>query len=159
MNTPHQSDETDPQLDALLSEALSPQSVAGGVPDDLTERILAATQDKLAASHPSVLARIGSRKLGSLAAAAALVAASVGIVLFLGSPQNTTQPLIQIETDMQTLADYTGPNEPIDHDIQLFETELEMAMADTEFDLDRESLENDFEQWDLELDQNLSEIF
>ena len=62
---------TDPELDALLDEALSPQSIPGGVPVDLTERIVARTEPLLRSRGDSVIARIGSRRWALAAAAPA----------------------------------------------------------------------------------------
>ena len=77
---------TDPKLDAMLDEALSPFEIPGGIPNDLTERLVSATAGRLPGQSPrGVVARIGSFTgverlggVGRVAAVLALVASIVG---------------------------------------------------------------------------------
>lgn len=158
MRSQHQPDETDPRLNGLLRDALSPESIPGGVPADLADRIVAATGDKLVPGRPSVIARIGLRRLGAVAAAV-FVAVSVGILITAGSSVKTARSLNEIEADLQTLAAYPGLNEPIDQELRLLEMEMDLTFADAGFDLDRQALDDELNQWEQELEQDQFEIF
>jgi hypothetical protein len=62
----------DPRLDALLDEALSADSVEGGIPAGLSDRVFAAARAELAAEQP-VLARLGAWRTFAMAASVLLL--------------------------------------------------------------------------------------
>jgi hypothetical protein len=99
----------DERLESLLDEVLDAGSVSGGVPDSLTQAILARTAAKLPVAAGSggsrgsnddggqaspVLARIGVRGWSALAACVAL-AAGAGVWMS-NIPGNNTQPVPSI---------------------------------------------------------------
>ena len=71
----------DHRFNKLLDEALSPRSVPGGLPDDLADRIMRQTADRLAPDQVrGVLGRIGPMRLSALAAAI-IITAVIGLTL------------------------------------------------------------------------------
>lgn len=106
----------DERLESLLDEALDAGSVPGGVPDSLTQAILARTAAKLPSpagsggSHGSddenrhaspVLARIGVRGWSALAACVAL---AVGAGVWMSNLPGNTQPVPPITPTDQAVA-------------------------------------------------------
>ncbi len=79
----------DPNLDALLDEALSPDAIPGGIPAGLTDRILARTVPIIARKQ-SVIARIGVLRIASMAAML-LVGVTVALLMF-NQPKNAARP-------------------------------------------------------------------
>jgi len=92
---PLDTEATDPNLDALLDEALSPFDIPGGIPDALSERIAIATVGRLPSQSSrgvrgmgGVIGRIGLAMgaerwggLGRVAAVLALVGSIVGALV------------------------------------------------------------------------------
>jgi hypothetical protein len=130
----------DPRLDALLDEALSPESVEGGLPAGLSDRIFAATSASLAPSRTrsGVLARIGFPTLSAIAAAILLL---VGGAVWLSTRDADTAPpggsfahqdqpftpedINKVNKDLAQIAAHDGPHEPVDDEIDLLAVELE----------------------------------
>ena len=140
---------TDQELWALLDEALGPESIPGGPPAGLCERILAATADDLKANRPAVLARISGSPLWRAAAAVALAAlVGLGVFLNLDEPQQPT--LAALEADLAQLNEFRFRTAPIDQEIALLAMQVELAAADPEpTDPSLESLlGSTFEDWD-----------
>jgi len=81
MNDNLQHFQPDPELDALLDDALSANGVE--MPAGMTDRIVAATMPLLAASRPAVVGRIDGYSTSFIMriAAGLLVAASVGVAI------------------------------------------------------------------------------
>lgn len=89
----------DPHLDALLDEALSPDSIPGGIPAGLESRILVAMKQNQPTAERTVIARIGFFSSASFKriAAALLVTASVGFAFMVASNiQNNTNNAIAL---------------------------------------------------------------
>ena len=86
---PIETEVTDPKLDSLLDEALSPFEIPGGIPNDLTERLVSATVGRLpGGASRGVIGRIGLwgrlaglGGLGRIAAVLVLVASIVGALV------------------------------------------------------------------------------
>jgi hypothetical protein len=111
--------ETDPGLDALLDEALSAESVEGGIPAGLSDRVFAAARAELAAERP-VLARLGAWRTFAMAASVLLL---VGGALWLGvREQEETGPRVAKITPEVTAPHATAAP----------------ALAFDEYDVDRE---------------------
>lgn len=88
----------DPHLDALLDEALSPDSIPGGIPVGLESRILVAMKQNQPAQR-TVIARIGFFSSTSFKriAAAVLVASGVGFAFMVASNiQNNTNNALEV---------------------------------------------------------------
>ena len=75
---------SDPKLDALLDEALSPDALPGGLPVGLTDRIVARTAP-IIVRRQSVIARIGILRIASMAA---MLLAGVTVALIVFSQSN-----------------------------------------------------------------------
>lgn len=91
----------DPRMESLLDEALSPQSVEGGVPSDLTDRIVSATTDRITAGRRGVLAKIGPPLIRAFAATV-IIASSVAIIHMLNG---IVRNVDRIETIAESLAE------------------------------------------------------
>lgn len=119
----------DPQLDALLDEALAPQAVEGGVPADLAQRIYAATADRLArAGVPDVIARIGVRRF-RLSAAIVLLACEVAVVALASSIAHEVRDTLVVKREFISLASYQPPVDPMDAEIDLLNRQFDAALA------------------------------
>lgn len=124
----------DPKLDALLDDALSAESIPGGVPSDLSGRIFAMTRSSLAASQRSVLARIGPMRWAAIAALL-ILAAGAAIWFNVAPAKTTSSPLLaqngsatliaEIEGFIHTLTNYNGPGESIDQDLAILALQVE----------------------------------
>jgi len=126
------------RLESLLDEALSPVSVAGPMPAELNNRILAATRGEL--SHlrrksvpgmTGVLARIGPQ-WGSAIAAVWAVAISLGVFLQFGpgsaSALGVTPATARaIEQGLQRAGTYRGPATPIDRDLRMLAVQMDAS--------------------------------
>lgn len=108
---------TDPQMLSLLDEALAPEQA----PDQLSERIIAATMPNALASkndvpERAVLARIEPTTWRYAAAAAVVLAAGVGM-WWLGQSGNTTDKLAENPDEQtplgQLFAQAEAENEPL----------------------------------------------
>ena len=133
----------DRDLEDLLDEALSVQSVPGGVPDDLVDRIDAQTADRLQVSSSGVLARIGPFRVGAIAAAVMLTA-MISVVVLNERSRPTESPDMQMQQAWsETVTDDIGDeiqllavqDDDIDRDIQLLATAIDefenLDLADT----------------------------
>jgi hypothetical protein len=115
--------EDDAQLNALLNEALSPDTIPGGIPHGLDARILVALPQPVVAFHTQelapVIARIGffSSSTFRRIAAAVVVAAGVGVAVLSSGvfkPSTPTQPVAR--------------NKPV------INSEIEIALANPQAD-------------------------
>jgi len=124
-NQPVRKRDDDQELEALLDEALSARSVPGGVPDDLTERIVAQTADRLQAQSSGVLARIGPARIRAVAAVL-ILAATIGIMVVvsgLSGPTDSLDP--QIDQALAQTLSYEPVTDDIDREIQLLATAID----------------------------------
>lgn len=129
--------QTDPQLDALLDEALAP----GEVPAGLNQRIIAATVDQLPQHHAPetdspVIGRISSGSQWRAAAVLLLLASVCGAFFaafnsqdnqnygmpFVGGPN--VADLETVQEGLDQLADAALQAEPIDDDIAMLSMQL-----------------------------------
>ena len=117
----------DPEMESLLDEALSPQSVPGEVPRDLTDRIVAATLDDLAAPRRGVVARIGPSLIRTVAAAV-IIASSVAIILMLNGIVRNVDRMETITASLAELQKYEHHPDNLDTQI------LQLAAQINEFD-------------------------
>jgi hypothetical protein len=120
---------TDPQLDALLDEALRPTEASA----DLADRIVSATLPYLPGQSSAVVARIGPRLTPSLLGVAAAVGlvASVGIALWFtgSSPTTPTNSLALLHEDMAQInqAMSSTADQQIDEQIDVLNLQVSLA--------------------------------
>ena len=144
----------DPQFDALLRRTLAPERVGRDMPADLADRIVAATRYRLnPAGRAGVIARIGPPLVRAVVAAAV-----IGVVVTVGSIINTARSLVDLQTQLNQLTAYTGPDAAIDEQLQLLATEIDLALANADLD-DYERFEDELAEWQLELEPDLSGLF
>lgn len=122
--------EVDPKMQRLLDAALKPEAP----PEGLTNRIVAATQDKLGAPRP-VLGRIGPVRL--MRAAAVAVAAALTVVIWLGLNPGDTEPQVNDLAALNQWLDEFEVSGELDPELQILETELAQSESalESEFDL------------------------
>ncbi|MEM6459330.1 MAG: hypothetical protein AAF710_08075 [Planctomycetota bacterium] len=135
--TSHQPNEaTDPVLDALLYEALTPDQA----PDGLNERVLAATTPRLGGApedRPAVIGRIGVGRSAWRFAAAAALAIGVGWLAWPSGGPVTPGPggdaLVvspeAIEADLARLAAAEAEAAWLDERLELLAWQVESADA------------------------------
>ena len=122
-------EQLDPQLEALLDEALSAESLPGGVPDDLAQRIVAKTSDSLGpATERAVIARIGPVWLRR-AAAAIVLAASVGIVLVSALIARDAQQIVFVRGELQAIEQYEPTTDPMSEELAVLDVQLRLALG------------------------------
>ena len=126
----------DPQIEALLDEALSAESVPGGIPRGLAERIVEKTRDSLPGAHagvemtgrrPGVIARIGPARIRAMAAAIVL-AASVGVVLLSVLIARDAREIALVNNDVRAIEQYELPADPMSEELALIDMQIQLAM-------------------------------
>ena len=156
-------EQLDPQMEALLDEALSAESVPGGIPEDLADRIVEMTSDSLpgarrgadvADRRPGVIARIGPARIRALAAAIVL-AASVGVVLLSVLIARDARDIAMVKIDVRAIDQYESPADPMSEELALIDMQIQLAMNDGDWS-ETASLLND-EVVDLEFGVGTSE--
>lgn len=124
-----ESDLSDPALDAMLNEALSPDAVPGGVPAGLSGRIVYATSARLHRRTPAVVARIGMiRRI----AAMLVLGATAAIIITTWPNATTTNPIpswAEIEVQLNELASVQSGQGGVTESQSLDEALMELAMA------------------------------
>ena len=142
----NQHEQADPQLEALLDEALSAESVPGGIPEGLAQRIIDKTADSLptadaatpaadagsADRHPGIIARIGPARVRALAAAV-VAAASIGLVLVSMLIVRDARHKARVDTDIETLARYVPPADAMDEELALLDMQIQLALNDVAY--------------------------
>ena len=150
-------EQLDPQMEALLDEALSAESVPGGIPLDLAGRIVEKTRDSLPGrdvgveitGHRSgVIARIGPAKIRALAAAIVL-AASAGVVLLSVLIARDAHEIALVNNDIRTIEQYELPVDPMSEELALIDMQIQLAVSnggwpDTTGLLDHEVIDLEF---------------
>ena len=133
-------DELDPQLSALLDEALSPEGVPGGVPDDLAGRVFARLRPQLEDHGPRVAGRIRPMQSGLWAAAtAAVVALAVGGAMWVGSFADRSSTPVDLALDSQV----------IENELEMLALEIEFLRADGPWQALHDNLDRDMAEWEL----------
>ena len=112
-----------PQLEGLLDIALAPQSVPGGIPQDLTRKILAKTIPQLNANSSPVLAMIGPTAINAIAAVM-MLAATLGLFLALHQAPNNSYFLVQLEQNLSEIIDIESTTDDLDHQIGLLAVQI-----------------------------------
>ena len=128
MNEKHDKteDRFDEPLEALLDDALGPESVPGGVPADLTEKIVGATAPRL---RRGVLARIGRSTVWRVAAVAAIVCGAAALWMATSSRPPTGDWAQQVESQLARITAQDGPGQaPIDQQLALLDAEIDLVM-------------------------------
>ena len=130
--------ETDPQLDALLDEALSPQSVSA--PDDLTQRIICRTVDRLTSGERDVVGRVGLGLWRTWAAAiAAVILLASGTVVWMSmAPDRTPADEMILAWEDNT-----------EQELELLSLEIEQIQIARNWDSIDSDLDHDLTQWEL----------
>jgi len=133
-------EQLDPQLEALLDEAMSAESLPGGVPDDLAQRIIARTSDSLPvprtqvtaataeSAEGAVIAKIGPAWLRR-AAAAIVLAASVGVVLVSGLIARDAQQIVFVRGQLKAIERYELPTDPMSEELAILDMQLRLALG------------------------------
>lgn len=145
-------DRFDPGLDEALCDALSAESVPGGIAEDLADRIVAQTHGQLVPSRSPVIARIHSRWFGAVAAAA-VIAVAMGISLMFSSPVETFGPVASV------FATGSDMNASIDREIELLDMEIELALSEGSSNFDGNLLDDEMTEWELDFYENMSDLF
>ena len=114
----------DPQLEGLLDIALAPQSVPGGIPQDLTRKILAKTTPQLNANSSPVLAMIGPTAINAIAAVM-MLAATLGLFLALHQAPHNLYFLVQLEQNLSEIVDIESTTDDLDHQIGLLAVQID----------------------------------
>jgi hypothetical protein len=123
----------DPALEALLDEALSVDSIPGGLPAGLSDRIFAATRAELAAgrARPTVLGRIGMPWPLAVAASVLLL---VGGALWLGVQSDVGVPARSWMAHNPSAISPTGPTmafDEVDRELDLLSVQVEQFADNT----------------------------
>lgn len=144
MNTnPPTKIESDPQLNALLDEALGWQSVS--TPDNLTERIISQTVDNLESGHRHVVGRINLASRPVWAAAfAALVLLAAGAAMWMTIPVQQMSP-----SDM-----FFTWDDKTEQELELLALEIDELQIANNWDPVRSDLDQELTQWDLGIAEN-----
>lgn len=138
----------DPELDAMLDEALSPPQPPAG----LTDRLLTATRPQL--GRRSVVARIGPRLAGGRAwrgwSIAAMVLIVVGAGVWMSLMRKVSGITLEDGLDEVAAADVTRDT-LIDHQLDLLALQVDLARADAVWlSTEEETFEEAIEQYELE---------
>ena len=122
-------EQLDPQLEALLDEVLSAESLPGGIPDDLAQRIVAKTSRSLEpAAESAVIARIGPTWLRR-AAAAIVLAASVGVVLVSAMIARDAQEIAFVRGEFEAIEQYEPTTDPMGEELAILDMQLQLALG------------------------------
>lgn len=159
--------ELDPQFDALLDEAMSPFDVAGGVPADLSDRIVVATASHLPSvqqgDEGDVVGRIGPSNAPHVLVFRRIAAALI-LFAWLGAGFIAVSIVRDAKSNVSTLAaveqviDHVGQStpeamaieddvNPIDSALDQLEVDIELAVSST-----TNSWEELAEEFEAELD-------
>ncbi len=141
MNTrPIHPDDADPQLSALLDDALNAQSIPGGVPDDLAARTFARVRPELERTQRHVVGRIGPMQAGLWAAAtAAVIAMAVGGAMWVGNFPDRLSSSAMVALDSQVIED----------EIEVLALEIDSLRAANPWQTAYDSLDRDLAEWEL----------
>jgi hypothetical protein len=136
----------DPQFERLLDEALDPQSVPGGVPAGLVDRVYGRTVRFLPSPAAWIVGRIGLQPaLATAAAVAAVFVAALSIAVWIGGSDGGTL------RGQVVMADREAHDEALERDMQMLALDLE----DFEMGAPRRSMQDGLDdamrQWE-ELD-------
>jgi len=144
-------DRFDAKLDSLLDDALGATSVPGGVPADLTEKILAVTVPKLQqADEPrGVLARIGHWPAWRIAAAIVIVSSAAALWVVTTTDRRSADWTQQVNTQLaQISASESRSADAIDQQLALLDADLELlANVDDQWSSDLASFGNIDDPW------------
>ena len=125
-----QSEPHDPQVDALLGEALAASTETP--PVDLSQRIMDATLPHLEPTLArTVIARIGRGPLTAMAAML-LAAAWVGILVLTSSITHDAKQIMTVRAGLEQLEQPAVADLPIDQEIQQLATQIQ-AISDGQF--------------------------
>ena len=123
-------EQLDPQLEALLDEALSAESLPGGVPDDLVQRIVARTSGSLEpVTERAVIARIGPAVWLRRAAAAIVLAASVGVLLVSALIARDAQQIVFVRRELKAIEQYEPTTDPMSEELAILDIQLQLALG------------------------------
>ncbi|NQU76774.1 MAG: hypothetical protein HQ546_10730 [Planctomycetes bacterium] len=163
-----ENEQFDPQLEALLDEALSAESVPGGVPTGLAERIIEKTGDSLATPHidkpepdirfvaaatperRGVIARIGPARIRALAAAIVL-AASAGVLLMTTLIARDAREIVFVKSELRTLEQYEPSADPLGEELAMLDMQIQLALSSPDWSGRNTLLDNDLAdlEWDV----------
>ncbi len=133
-------DESNPQLSALLDDALSAQTVPGGVSDDLAARTFDHLQGELRAGQRRVVGRIGPVQAGWWAATtAAVIALAVGAAMWVGSFPDPLSPSAIAALDAQV----------IEGELEVLALEIDSLGATSSWQSAHDSLDRDLAELEL----------
>jgi hypothetical protein len=163
-----ENEQLDPQLETLLDEALSAESVPGGVPTDLVQQIMGKTSASLAtpgidkpepdillttaarSEHQGVIAWIGPARIRALAAAIVL-AASAGVFLMGMLIASDAREIILVKGELQTLGQYEPPTDPLEEELAMLDMQIQLALSGDDWSGQDDLLDNDLAdlEWDV----------
>ncbi len=135
-------EDLDPQFEALLEQALGTESVDGGVPADLTDRIIDRTSPWLRAQRTGVIARIGPVVRAAMAAGIAIVISLAAMQLH--QPDTTPQPIVKMPVD------------DLDSQIELLAMQIEAFDELETWDTTIAAMQEDILEYELELDADVT---
>lgn len=123
----HDEMENDPRLNALLDEALAPASP----PEELADRIVAASLPHLRQARPSTLARIGPVTAVLATAAALAIAAGVWFASPANAPSQAQPTLASLSAELDALARAEREGSaPIDQQIEMLALQVDLTRSD-----------------------------
>ena len=146
--------EPDPQFDAMLDKACSPDNL----PPNLVDNILGATTPHLPNTQPSVIARITTSPWIRAAAVIAFVATIAIVTLNRNQTPSTDTAKIDPPTATPTLAEavqshvdaveqYATLEAPIDSELDLLEMDITLASYDGLWDETSDPFNDTITQW------------
>ena len=153
--TPH---EANRDLEALLDTALAPQSVPGGLPQDLSTKILSSTTRQLSAQRTPVIAVISPTAINAIAAGM-MLAATLGLFMVLRQPPSQQQIWAQLDQEIEELAAISSTTDDLDHQIGLLATQINDFESQNGHGAASQLLEDELLEYELQFDPGPSLFF
>ena len=149
------------QLNGRLDDVMSPESLPGGVPRDLSDRIMARTAPLLRRPPNAVVAFLGPRPAFRLAASI-LLATMVGLwatlILFTvdaTSHYKIKMGLSEVGRDISTV--WSASSASIDRELELLSAQLELAQTEGNWEMMGPSGSEQVSDWNLKESTNIPE--